>query len=376
MPSYTFGPFSLDSEARVLLRDGEPLPITGKALDVLLVLVQNPGRLIDKDELLSRVWVGTIVEEANLSQSIFTVRKTLGDSSRDRLYIATVQGRGYQFVAPVTEVKGEFIQTAAVPLESPPGSFTNRSLITRHKLVAVSVIAALVMAIGALWFVLVRSAKPPAELVERRITFNSSANPIESAAISPDGKYLAYSDSTGIHVRLLSTGEERLIPSPGGVSPELSRIDAWFPNGTELLAHSREADGHGSMWAVSIMGGSSREIRGNATGWDVSPDGTRIAFSPAGTGFGGEIWLMDNQGNNRQKVLGLPANEFLWSVRWSPDGQHLGYVRIRQDAQFMETCDLTGANRTVVVSAEVRSICWLPDGRIVYSQRGIAATKR
>jgi hypothetical protein len=85
---------------------------------------------------------------------------------------------------------------------------------------------------------------------------------------------------------------------------------------------------------------------------------------------------MDNQGNNRQKVLGLPANEFLWSVRWSPDGQHLGYVRIRQDAQFMETCDLTGANRTVVVSAEVRSICWLPDGRIVYSQRGIAATKR
>lgn len=368
MPRYTFGPFSLDPEARVLLRDGEPVPMTGKALDVLVVLVQNAGRLIDKDELLSRVWVGTIVEEANLSQSIFTVRKILGDSPRDRLYIATVQGRGYQFVAPVTELSGETQPTAGVPQESAPDSFTNGNLITRHKLVAVSVIAGMVAAIGALWFVLLRSARSPAELVERRLTFNSSANPIESAAISPDGKYLAYSDSTGIHVRLLSTGEERLIPTPGGVSPGLSRIDSWFPNGTELLAHSREADGHGRMWAVSIMGGSSREIRGDATGWEVSPDGTRIAFSPTGTGFGGQIWLMDSEGNNRQKVLGLPANEFLWSVRWSPDGQRLAYIRMRQDGQFMETCDLNGANRTVVVAAEVRSICWLPDRRIVYSQ--------
>jgi DNA-binding winged helix-turn-helix (wHTH) protein len=63
MSRYTFGPFSLDPEARVLLRDGEPMRMAGKTLDVLVVLVQNPGRLIDKDELLSRVWAGTIVEE-------------------------------------------------------------------------------------------------------------------------------------------------------------------------------------------------------------------------------------------------------------------------------------------------------------------------
>src|SRR5258708_29424327 len=103
MSRYTFGPFSLDPEARVLLRDGEPMRMAGKTLDVLVVLVQNPGRLVDKDELLSRVWAGTVVEEANLSQSIFTVRKILGDSPKEHRYIATVAGRGYQFVAPVTE---------------------------------------------------------------------------------------------------------------------------------------------------------------------------------------------------------------------------------------------------------------------------------
>jgi DNA-binding winged helix-turn-helix (wHTH) protein len=66
-----FGPFSLDPEARVLLRDGEPMPMAGKTLDMLVMLVQNRGRLVDKDELLSRVWAGTIVEEASLSRSIF-----------------------------------------------------------------------------------------------------------------------------------------------------------------------------------------------------------------------------------------------------------------------------------------------------------------
>lgn len=106
MRRYTFGPFSLDPQARVLLRDGEPVPMAGKSLDMLVVLVENRGRLVDKDELLSRVWAGTIVEEANLSQSVFTVRKILGDSPKDHRYIATVPGRGYQFVGPVTELTG------------------------------------------------------------------------------------------------------------------------------------------------------------------------------------------------------------------------------------------------------------------------------
>jgi DNA-binding winged helix-turn-helix (wHTH) protein len=103
MSRYTFGRFELDPEARLLRRDGEPVPLGGKTLDTLVVLVENRGRLVDKGELLSRVWAGSVVEEANLTQTIFTVRKVLGDSPKDHRYIATVAGRGYQFVAPVTE---------------------------------------------------------------------------------------------------------------------------------------------------------------------------------------------------------------------------------------------------------------------------------
>jgi DNA-binding winged helix-turn-helix (wHTH) protein/Tol biopolymer transport system component len=368
MPRYTFGPFSLDPEARVLLRDGEPMPMAGKTLDTLVVLVQNRGRLVGKDELLSRIWAGTIVEEANLSQTIFTVRKILGDTPKDHRYIATVPGRGYQFVAPVTEFTSETLQPAGAPQKAAADSVKNGNPITRHKFVAVSVTAVLIAAVGILWFLLRRPARPSAELVERRLTFNSSASPVASAALSPDGKYLAYSDLTGIHLRLLSTGEERQIPSPAGVPAAVSYVASWFPTGTELLAHSRDTGGHGSMWAVSIMGRSSREIRGDGWGWGLSPDGTRIAFSPSGAGFGREIWVMDSQGNNPHKVIGVPEDEFLWSVCWSPDGHRLAYARAHRAGRLMESCDLNGANRTTVVVGEVRSLSWLPDRRIVYSK--------
>jgi len=176
MPRYAFGPFSLDPEARVLLRDGEPMPIAGKALDVLVVLVQNRGRLIDKDELLSRVWTGTIVEEANLSQSIFTVRKILGDNPKDHRYIATVSRPRYSVRSAVTELTGETLHTAGAPQRPASDSVINGSLFKSHKIVAVSIAAVAVAAVGVTWLVLRRPVKAPADLVERRLTFNSSAS--------------------------------------------------------------------------------------------------------------------------------------------------------------------------------------------------------
>src|SRR3954447_16622739 len=133
MPRFSFGPFLLDVESRALLRDGEPLTIAARTLDTLAVLVQNRGRLLDKDELLSLIWPGTVVDEANLSQSIFTLRKVLGDSRKDQRYIATIAGRGYQFVASVTELATETSARTDSDLNLPPqaesGSLIKRSRI-------------------------------------------------------------------------------------------------------------------------------------------------------------------------------------------------------------------------------------------------------
>jgi DNA-binding winged helix-turn-helix (wHTH) protein/tetratricopeptide (TPR) repeat protein len=99
--SYEFGSFRLDPAHRVLLRDGKPVALQPKALDILLVLVRNPGRLIPKDDLIEEIWPDTVVEEANLSQNIFLLRKALGDGADGQRYIVTLPRRGYQFVEPV-----------------------------------------------------------------------------------------------------------------------------------------------------------------------------------------------------------------------------------------------------------------------------------
>lgn len=176
MPRYAFGPFSLDPEARVLLREGEAVPMAGKALDTLLLLVQNRGRLVDKDELLSRIWAGSVVEQANLAQSISTVRKILGDNPKDHHYIATVAGRGYQFVAPVTEMKDETPQRT-------PERIKRHPFWRPHRRVLFGLVVLFFAVTAAAWFAFRRPAGTPAELAEQQLTFNSSG--IASVAISP-----------------------------------------------------------------------------------------------------------------------------------------------------------------------------------------------
>ncbi len=255
------------------------------------------------------------------------------------------------------------------------------SVIRRHKTAAIGTFAVVVALVALAWFLLRRppkpSAEPSAELTQKRLTFNSSENAVQSDAISPDGKYLAYSDPAGIHVKLLSTSEERLVPRPAGVPADVRWLAAsWFPDGTQLLANANEVGGHKSMWTVSMLGQSPRELREGASGFEVSPDGTHIAFSPRGASdYVREIWVMGSQGDNPQKVLTLGENEWLYAVHWSPDGQRLAYIRVQRTPErsqaSMETCDLKGANRTVVMPDPdwlLVHFCWLPSGRIVYSR--------
>src|SRR5262245_36701946 len=101
---YEFGEFRIDVTKRRLLRHGEIVPLTPKAFDVLLALAEQSGRMMEKDELMQKVWPDTAVEENNLTQNIYTLRKIFGESRHESRYIATVPGLGYRFVAEVKRV--------------------------------------------------------------------------------------------------------------------------------------------------------------------------------------------------------------------------------------------------------------------------------
>src|SRR5262245_1002388 len=145
-PRYAFGPFVVETANRRLLRDGEPVAITARVFDILVALVRHAGEAVEKDALIQDVWGGAAVEEGNVARQVSTLRKVLGDSS----YIATLPGRGYQFVAAV-EVVAAAETAAAAP---PPGPPARRA--ARLSVVAIAVAALL----SAAAYVLMPARRP------------------------------------------------------------------------------------------------------------------------------------------------------------------------------------------------------------------------
>ena len=113
---YEFGPFRVDAIKRVLWREGEPVQLTSKSFDTLLVLVGHRGEIVTKDDLIKALWPDTIVEENNLTQQISMLRKALGEKVGEHRYLVTVPGRGYSFVAEVRVADN--VDLSMVPADS------------------------------------------------------------------------------------------------------------------------------------------------------------------------------------------------------------------------------------------------------------------
>jgi DNA-binding winged helix-turn-helix (wHTH) protein len=127
--SLSFGPFRLNPSRRILFRDGRPLRLGSRALDLLIALVDSGKDLISKEDLLKRVWPDTFIEEANLRVHVAALRKLLGDEGTGDQYISTVAGRGYCFVAPIVRIEEHAdhlisVSPAAEPAHSLPASLT------------------------------------------------------------------------------------------------------------------------------------------------------------------------------------------------------------------------------------------------------------
>jgi DNA-binding winged helix-turn-helix (wHTH) protein/TolB-like protein/tetratricopeptide (TPR) repeat protein len=158
-PLYEFGPFQLDPTERRLLQRGRPVPLTPKAFQTLLVLVENEGHVVEKEELLRRIWPDTFVEEATLAQNVFTLRKQLGDDRSEAIYIETVPKRGYRFRAPVRclDSPAAEAEIRSAPLSAQAGAEPS----SRARMWVGAVVLALLLATSAIYSVSRRSAPKP-----------------------------------------------------------------------------------------------------------------------------------------------------------------------------------------------------------------------
>jgi len=432
--SVRFGEFELDLQTRELRKNGRIFSLQDQPFQVLALLLARPGQLVTREELKERLWSSdTFVDfDQGLNKAVNRLREALQDSAADPRWIETLAGRGYRFTASVTvEAAGQptassaessaapiqepsALSGASIPESSPPSSATAAATPEKASPVRTwfasrprrMVALCLLFVAACLGFLQIRRwprdapGNPP-----RQLTSNSSENHISGGAISPDGRFLAYTDKKGMHIRMLVTGEVQDIGQPATAGAETSwEIVRWFPDGTRLIANSHPlyqdptdwSAQDSSVWIFSVLQSTPRKLRDDAEAFSVSPDGGWIAFGtkPArvlpvrgnlkmgGTrAFPGhfgdrEIWQMAADGQQAHKLYETAEGSTIGGLHWSGNGNRTLYLKTIESGSVIETNDLLGGSPKEVlrfpVGTRLRDYLWLPDGRLLYVLDGEA----
>ena len=331
---YEFGAFQLDPEKRLLLRDHQPIPLQLKAFETLLVLVRHGDQVVLKEDLMQAVWPDTFVEEGNLAQNIFVLRKTLGPMDGDQRYIATIPGRGYRLAVKVRVVRVERNGAAANLAEGPAAESANAvpkpavvagpgpSPIIRNALaVCVSLLAL------GLVFIFLRPAVPAPRVTRiRQITHLGTL--VHNTRLISDGPRIYFRAWQGKErvLRAVSTEGGQVISVDNPIAA--FDIDDISPGGSEFLETDlqdlrRLPDSQGlyaSLWRVPLPSGSPRpagKLRATDAVW--APDGLTIAYSLASS-----LYRANLDGTDAHRIAKLPDDPFY--LAWSPDGKRLRFT--------------------------------------------------
>jgi serine/threonine protein kinase len=215
----------------------------------------------------------------------------------------------------------------------------------------------------------------------RQLTLNSSENALTTSSISPNGKFLAYTDTQGVHVKDIETGSTHTVTVPKETSGQKIAWEivdeGWFPDNGRFLVNSHPAVELQSAWSSRTSGiwifsrtdeAPPRKLREHALGWSVSPDGTLISY---GTNGERETWLVNAEGQQARKLLDTHEDSSLIGLLWFPDEHGVLYVRTDASGDTLWSRDLrTGASVAVLTPEETKSIrgdiSLLPDGRLIY----------
>ena len=287
-PLYEFGPFTVQPAERLLARGGRPVSLTPKAFDLLIELVDRPGQLVGKQELMAALWPDTFVEEANLAYTMSALRKALGDGQSGEQYIQTVPTRGYRFVAPVTSR-----EPAPAASEGAAPSHTRVPRRVSVMLLAAAAAAGALAGVAVMRWTASTIGPPPAP---KRVSVELGVDatlPLTDApfALSADGGLLAFAARMG-------AGETQLYIRP------LDQLTATALTGTEgasspFFSPDGRWVGFFAGWKlkkVPVTGGAVLTLADapNPRGAWWAEDDT-IVFSP--TGRGGLMQVSVNSGS-------------------------------------------------------------------------------
>ncbi|HJR06330.1 MAG TPA: winged helix-turn-helix domain-containing protein [Pyrinomonadaceae bacterium] len=375
--AFNFGNFTLDLEKRLLLRDGDPVPLTPKAFDTLALLVRRSGHVVGKDELLDEIWADAFVEESTIAQNVFTLRKALGQSHAENQFIETVPKHGYRFIADVKAIDGatsarpeisdaeignaetvnaggqdaranenaerDFAtanvtadaEASTLPTAASRGDSHTAKQPTRFNfqtkwLVPLVLLLAVAIAAGIFRFTQKNDAASDfaASSARTRTTQLTNNGRVLRAAVSPDSKYVAYIQS--------ERGQESLwvrqVEIAGGIEIVQPAIGSHYvgltfsPDSNSIFYVKYDADSAiGGLYQVPVLGGAARKILTDVDSQiSFAPDKKHFTFVRNDLSRKESHLMIANLDDANQQHLAVQAG-VNWMTdaapAWSPDGK-------------------------------------------------------
>jgi DNA-binding winged helix-turn-helix (wHTH) protein/Tol biopolymer transport system component len=367
---YEFGDFRLEPAERKLLRGEEIVVLTPKAFDTLVLLARNSGHLLEKDELISKLWPDSFVEEGSLSNNIFLLRKALGE---DPSFIETVPRKGYRFVGavrqlPPIESSHPQRQTETCPEQANKVSIDRRPL---GLILASAAIVLTMLSVGlALWL---RGAHRPPDR-SQWIPLTKLPDPVSQPALSADGRMLVFvrGDSpfigpAQVYVKILPDGQPVQLTHDNvyKMSPVFS------PDGARIAYTAVTPKFEWDTWVVPTLGGEPQPWLRNASGLVWTGSGGVLFAEMRKSPHMGIVAAAENRIGERDVYL--PAAETAMAHRSSssPDDKWVLVVEMNKDHVWtpcrLVPMDGTSAGRQVgPPKSACTSAAWSPDGRWMY----------
>ena len=361
---YEFGEFRLFADERMLMRGEKRVHMTPRVFHLLLILIENPGRLVTKETLLNEVWQDSFVEEGNLNSTVSRLRKILGEKPNENLFIETIPKVGYRFIANVEAVEAEAAagsrktdETVAVPTVDRP---RRKWLFAAAALLLLSVSVAF-----GVWFTGQRVGTSTAAQNKKNVPVRLTDNPTHDsrATLTTDGQIR--------FGRLFGTDLFTFIMNSDGTNarrdtsiPSLKN-GVWTSDGKKVFYY-KEGDTSGAVYLVNADGSNEIKLPFQATNMDWSSDGSKIVFQWGQPNPDIHIYTLDT--GKVETVVNDP--NFDGDPSFSPDGNQIAFVSGRDENAEIYVQNVDGSNLHRLTSHPARDAfpVFSPDGtQIVFN---------
>ena len=391
-----FGEFELDLRAGELRRGTARIRLQEQPFQILLMLLDEPGGVVTREEIRRRLWPNdTVVEfDHSIGTAIKKLRQALDDEAGSPRYVETLPRRGFRLMVPVVKSAAVVEDPSAPPAPAASASVpawqnsavapaTLRS--RRGRLLLAGLAVVLVCAIGWQGWHLLKTARVPGgETLDASslVQVTSSTGLDIDPALSPDGSFLAYSSNQSgnfeIYVKPLAPGSREVqLTADGGENFQ----PAWSPDGKQIAYHSQK---HGGIWLIPALGGTTRLLSDFGSKPEWSPDGNMIAFQSVDTVDLGvtafpamppsTIWTVTVQGGALKQLTqpGNPAGGHGAPV-WSPDGKRIAFSTTNTSFGEIWSLPATGGASTRMLGNGVLSPVYAPNGKALYLHEGMGS---